>query len=143
MDPILCDRPTVNPCIIINQQTSFTDLEDSVSSQLDSQREDREASRPSQGTEEVDDPFLAGSKHRAKKRRRSHDPAAGVKLVTDTLREKWEEDKEQYEAARQDEKKVYEEEKDRRERILNVMEKNQEAMTAIADAIKMLVTNSK
>ena len=134
MHPLLSNKATVNPVLLINQG-SFNNLEsDSQLSgslleppgEIDSNLEGSEA------VEDDKDPFVPGSAHRGKKKRRNKDTSSeAVTNMLDVLQVKWQEDKEAEATIRQ-------EEKEDRERMLDVMEKSQKSMSDAVDVLRFM-----
>ena len=72
-----------------------------------------------------------GETHRAKKKRRTHDPNEGVKTMLEVFEKKWEDDKTADTLACDEEKKG-------REQILDIMKKNQETMSDTVDVLRFM-----
>lgn len=110
----------VNPILLINQGSTFNNLE-SDSQLSGSLLEPPELDSNPDGSEVIEDdkdPFVPGSTHRGKKKRRNkHTSSEAVTHILDIFQVKWQEDKEAEATIRQ-------EEKEDRERMLDVMAKS-------------------
>jgi hypothetical protein len=133
MHPLLSNKATVNPILLINQGT-FNSLE-SDSQLSGSLLEPPELESNPDGSEVVEDdkdPFVPGSAHRGKKKRRVKDTSSeAVTNMLDVFQVKWQEDKEAEATIRQ-------EEKEDRERMLDVMAKSQKSMSDAVDVLKFI-----
>jgi|SRR5579859_1037006 len=135
MEPLLGGRATVRPPLLINQNTRFPGEDeelDATRAEL-GQDGDRtlDTAQPAIDADAEADPFVTGAAHRAKKSHRTRDPNEGVKDMINVLKDKWEEDKTAEALAR-------DEEKEGREKILEIMEKNQKAMSDAVDVLKYM-----
>ena len=131
MEPILGDRPNVNPPLIINQNTTFpSDTSDSTSTPLESQKDDASVGVSAAG-EDALDPYLTGASHRAKKKRKTRDPNEGVNMMLEVFEKRWESDKEMDLLTR-------EAEKEGREQLMDIMKKNQQTMSDAIDVLRYI-----
>lgn len=134
MHPLLSNKATVNPVLLINQG-SFNNLESDSQlsgSLLEPPGEIDSNLDGSEVVEDDKDPFVPGSAHRGKKKRRNKDTSSeAVTNMLDVFQVKWQEDKETEATIRQ-------EEKEDRERMLDVMEKSQKSMSDAVDVLRFM-----
>ena len=134
MHPLLSNKATVNPVLLINQG-SFNNLESDsqlFGSLLEPPGEIDSNLDGSEVVEDDKDPFVPGSAHRGKKKRRNKDTSSeAVTNMLDVFQVKWQEDKETEATIRQ-------EEKEDRERMLDVMEKSQKSMSDAVDVLRFM-----
>jgi hypothetical protein len=128
---VLGERANVNPPIILNRNLPYNGESESASSHLDQSKEDSSANDGL--TVDDGDGFLTGSTSpvRAKKKRKVRDPNETMKQMLDVFEKKWEDDKEADATTR-------EEENDGRKKILDIMTKGQETMSAVVDVLKVI-----
>lgn len=126
MYPFLRNRANVAPPLVINQAFSFDS--DTASSFIDPTKDDASNNA---GPPNDDDPFIPGSAHRGKKKRRMRDPMETMNTVLGVFQQKWEDDKEADAALR-------EEEKEDRNKFLDIMAKNQKTMSDAVDVLRII-----
>ena len=133
MHPLLSGRATVNPPSLINMNSAFGAIEsDSASSYLEPPANEDSSIRRSGSAENDGDPFVPVSAHRAKKRRKVNDTASeAMKDMLDMFQVKWTDQKEA-------EATIREEEKEDRERMLDVMTKGQQSMSDAVDVLRSI-----
>jgi len=131
MHPLFANKATVNPALLINKNSSFSNFEsDSASSLLDPPVNEESSNHVS--AENDGDPFVPGSAHRGKKRRKVKDRTSdAMNNILDIFQEKWKEDKEAQATIRQ-------EEKEERERMFDVMAKSQQSISDAVDVLKFI-----
>jgi hypothetical protein len=136
MYPLLSNRATVNPILLINQGSTFGNVEsDSQASGSLLEPAGLEDASNLDGSEVVEDdkdPFVPGSAHRGKKKRKNKDNSSeAVTNMLDVFQVRWQEEKEAEATIRQ-------EEKEDRERMLDVMAKSQKSMSDAVDVLKFI-----
>ena len=138
------DRANVNPPLIINRSINFVSEDtSSISSQQigdsSAKEDDEDAIVEADG-----DPFVPDAAHRAKKKRRAANPTKVMENLLDVFQQKWENDKERNEAIHDEEKVVREEEKERANKIVNIIERNsqimEQSMNNIVDVLQIIAT---
>ncbi len=128
---VLGGRANVNPPIIINTLAPYNGESESASSALDLSKEDSSANDGP--AFDGEDGFLTGSasSSKAKRKRKGRDPTESMNKLLGVFEKKWEDEKEADAAIR-------EEESDGRKKILDIMSKGQETMTAVVDVLKTM-----
>jgi len=114
----------VRPAVIIHNGTTL----DAGSPALLQSNPNRNVSPSSDQSATEGDAFLTGKSHKDKRRRKAEKVTASVEVMLSAFKDKWEEDKERYEVARQ-------EDLDITHRILQSMEEQQKTMASIAVAV--------
>ena len=136
MHPLLSNKVSINPILLINQGSTFNNFEsDSASGRSFIEPPGlKDASNP-EGSEIVEDdgdPFVPGSVHREKKKRKHKNTMSdAITDMLDVFQTKWQNDKEAEITIRQ-------EEKEDRERMLDVMAKSQKSMSDAVDVLKFI-----
>jgi len=74
------------------------------------------------------DQYLTGGSHREKRKRKAKQVTAGVQIMLDSLKEKWEEDKERKEMTRKEDLEIT-------NRMLQTMEEYQKTIKTIGGAL--------
>lgn len=142
MDRQLGQKPDVRPVVIINPDNLFADDDDS-----DASTRDEQVNAAATKNEIEDDPFLTGTRHRHGTKGKKNapvrsDPTEGLKVVMESLKEKWDDDKLIYEQTREEDKLVSEqvrkEEKEVQEKILAVIRGQQQTVKEAVDVLKII-----
>ena len=113
MELVLSNRSTVNPPLIINRNSNFSESESISGVGTDSKDDAANAGEGNDGQVVDDgDPFVTGAAYRSKGKKRHRTTHDGIISVThdmkDTLQEKWVADKEREDEIQAEERKYHE-----------------------------------
>ena len=144
MEPVLSNRPTVNPPLIINRNSNFSESESMSGVRTDSKDDAANAGEGNDGQVVDDgDPFVTGAAYRSKGKKRRRTIYNGIVSATydmkDALQEKWVADKEREDKIRAEERKYHEQEMEKSDKLLNTMEKNVKSMNTLNNILQILV----